>query len=611
MKIFNCGIAVFSAIFGFAAELVFAACGWISAISIAVRRRIPALGIAVIAVILMVGGAESALASNHPPSGDRTTIADLDEYDPDAAAPATRARLGGSPLVFPEPDDTVTRLELGAIDPKPSLVPILRNIRKSFSTVDWQYEDSNGKPQVIVQLGNLFGYAALGIWVYGDISAVGNFEYQPLADGVVVSPDASDGAGTATYIIEGDFVYKDVRFYPDGHLEANFDDGSIRGKISADGDFANDNFGSGAQLPDGNGEFRNVAANDDLTIELLGRITPTGLNGYIDEQINVVTASGFFNEFRTGRQRRSGFEGRFHDHIFYRRARSTPIELSGLIWLQDGGRNPLNGGFIGKQRGPLPAPSDSMKTASLHSYDFKQAYPTPGQTRAGGGNDEKFSTRQVLSISGSRYDDVIENKPQVLVQMLEHAYLGVWMKGDVSAVGNFEYATFSDRAVTPPARSDGVGRATYDIEGDAVYNDVRFYPDGYLNADFNQGTLNGLISVYGDESEDDFGVAEANLPDGVGSDAVLRIGIRNGEIKYGQRDDSGFKADAVIHTAEGFFSGLEEDSHYSEAVKGRFHDVTSYNPSVAPAELSGTLKLLDSDNSEKTLIVGGFLGKKE
>ena len=180
----------------------------------------------------------------------------------------------------------------------------------------------------------------------------------------------------------------------------------------------------------------------------------------------------------------------------------------------------------------------------------------------------------------------------VFVQQLEFAHLGVWMDGDVADdTLRYRYANLAENIpATPPAAS--IGTATYNVEGDALFNGLRFYPDGELAADFANGTI--VATIGSNTSLDDNYGPGATLPNGDpingGFQATLRGTIIGGE----------FSGNVGSVSASGFFSPL--DMAFSGRFSGRFHDADAYDGTVAPDELSGVFNV-DGGLS------GGFIGE--
>ena len=199
-----------------------------------------------------------------------------------------------------------------------------------------------------------------------------------------------------------------------------------------------------------------------------------------------------------------------------------------------------------------------------------------------------------LDITGQRY---AFSNGSIIVQQLQFAHLGIWINGGVSD-GDFSYANLNENPLPHSPENVVPMRAIYNVEADAVFNGVNFYPDGRLTADFSAGTagtLTGFVTAGGDadNTADDFG-ADATLngnPPTIND--VIVIQFLEGVISDGE-----FSGRAVVNLGTGFFRPvvLAEGSF-----SGRFHDADDYDAASAPREMSG---IFGGEN-----LRGGFLGK--
>ena len=209
-----------------------------------------------------------------------------------------------------------------------------------------------------------------------------------------------------------------------------------------------------------------------------------------------------------------------------------------------------------------------------------------------------------VAITASRYDDLSTRLPQVYVQRLEFAALGIWVNGNDPEIGmtdhdDYDYAFLGDNGVNPPSTTDGRGDAIYDVEGDATYRGLNFFPDGSLTMHFDLGTFEGAMSATEGvaETPDDFGGANP----AAGTD-FFTFSFTNGRIT-----DTGFEvSDISSITGLGFFSGL--NSITATSLTGRFYNGPGYNPSTAaPTELAGVVEITNGGGMNDLHI--GFLGR--
>ncbi len=195
----------------------------------------------------------------------------------------------------------------------------------------------------------------------------------------------------------------------------------------------------------------------------------------------------------------------------------------------------------------------------------------------------------------------------IIVQQLQFAHLGVWITDDDDIDNNeFLYASLNENPLTAlPTPASSVDTATYDVEGDAVFRGLRFYPDGQFVADFNNGVVGGLLSARGNPAniDDDFGVG-ATLPNDNPVTAADFVVFTFLDLPISGGGFTGTTSDIFIDDfgGGGFFSTIRGGGFTGS---GRFHDVDGYiggdSATVAPAELSGVF--------ERNGVFGGFLGE--
>ena len=297
------------------------------------------------------GNADAAftVANMLPPVMDSTTLVQLNAYAMSVAVAA--------PFRQGQNDDTRSSTE------------------QTLPIVEAQYNDASGNPQILTQR---LQFAALGVWVSGDATAVDGFQYASLAHDVVAPPTqaaaAANSIGLATYDIEGDAVYKGLRLYPDGRFNADFNIGAVNGTIdvrpgtSSGGNSAIDDFGTATPtLANGT-----ALGSDPLFIRM--RFAPANpasidADGFSSSNFVVFEVGGLMtntNRFFLPLLNRVGeINGRFHAETdvsetdFYRdggMATSAPPEMSGTFSIMDGTTDcggsacELKGGFLGDLR---------------------------------------------------------------------------------------------------------------------------------------------------------------------------------------------------------------------------------------------------------------------
>ena len=267
-----------------------------------------------------------------------------------------------------------------------------------------------------------------------------------------------------------------------------------------------------------------------------------------------------------------------------------------------------------------PAFTNPETLANLNAYDLPITLAA-NAIRAG---EDTLIAADV--ITGFQYNDA-DGNPQVYVQLLTHAHLGIWTDGQVPTVitsptgmvdNDFRYAFLGDNAVNPPADTDGRGDAIYNVEGDATYKGVNFFPGGQLTMRFDAGTFEGRIAAVGGVAESNlnvFGDANAMVPDvndldGDGDITELReVGFSDAlqlDISNGMITGDGFESALTTAAAIGFFRDLA--TFTSASFSGRFYDESTYAPRItAPDEVAGTGVIVDGSGMNDLHF--GFLGQ--
>ena len=233
---------------------------------------------------------------------------------------------------------------------------------------------------------------------------------------------------------------------------------------------------------------------------------------------------------------------------------------------------------------------------------LRAEYGTQTALAAGEIRNRQSDTVGGVEITGSRYDDE-DGNPQIIGQQIEYAAIAAYVApptaiaaavaaqvGQGSTISDFDYAFLGDNRFNPPSTSDGRGTADYDIEGDATYRGVNFFPEGSLTMNFDAATFSGRFSVLGNSPVNYFGDANAMVPDGSGG---MRTVEPTDDFDFSVNGDitgDGFEANEsglTIDTAEGFFSALS--SFTSASLLGSFYDADGYNPASGndPIEIAG------------------------
>ena len=217
-----------------------------------------------------------------------------------------------------------------------------------------------------------------------------------------------------------------------------------------------------------------------------------------------------------------------------------------------------------------------------------------------------------VAITGSQYNDA-DGDAQIFVQRIEFASFAAYVDGQEPTISGFEhdfdYVFLGDDSVNPPSTSDRRGMADYDIEADATYRGVNFFPDGSLTMNFDAGTFNGGFSVRGNSPANYFGDANAMVPDGSGMRTVAGNDNADFSVIRGRITADGFESGLTIDTAEGFFSALS--SFTSASLLGSFYNANAdlYDPALGndPVEIAGA-GVIENGGGINDLRFG-FLGK--
>ena len=232
-----------------------------------------------------------------------------------------------------------------------------------------QYNAAAGVPAVRVQR---LTYAHLGLWLMdntfdddGDGVNLNNdddglaIEYRLLADNRIRDLPA---AGSATYAIEGDFIYKGERFYPDSSaygnaFRADFGKKTLKGRISVgtiNSDQARDTLGgdgahfSSGRLTAGLIPFISIKFSS-------GDIAADGRFAGVAEIVPFTL--GFFGDFKNGD--RGVFSGAFFDAADYAPSpTNAPAEVGGVFAIADKNGETLSGGFLGSKHFGSETPAD-------------------------------------------------------------------------------------------------------------------------------------------------------------------------------------------------------------------------------------------------------------
>ncbi len=247
----------------------------------------------------------------------------------------------------------------------------------------------------------------------------------------------------------------------------------------------------------------------------------------------------------------------------------------------------------------LPTPRNGILLAELDAYD------TPDTLAPSAIGNGQSDTVGGVATTGSQYNDA-DGDAQIFVQEIEFAAFAAFVApptaiaaaavaaqvGQGSTISDFDYVFLGDNSVmNPPSTSDGRGMADYEVEADATYRGLNFFPDGSLTMNFDAATFSGGFSVLGNSPVNYFGDANAMVPDGSGGMRTV-AGTDNFDFSVnGDITRDGFEADEsglTIDTAEGFFSALSSFTRAS--LSGGFYDTDGYMAASSendPVEIAG------------------------
>ena len=276
----------------------------------------------------------------------------------------------------------------------------------------------------------------------------------------------------------------------------------------------------------------------------------------------------------------------------------------------------------------LPMPANRRTLEELNAYNV----PMPlGQNAIRAGSD---NLGMGVNITGFLYNDGADPpQPQIYVQLLTHAHLGIWTSGQVPTVislatatasdfdHDFRYGFLNDNAI-PESNLPDNGLANYAIEGDATYKGLNFFPDGSLVMNFGERTFTANIVAEGTSGLNNFGPTTPMVPDVDDRDLddnrdELRAtdSTDNLEISLdGDITGDGFSSAPTVTDATGFFADLASGT--TGTLAGRFYDVEGYMPGVPampggtpedPSEIAGAGMITDSDGTGNLHF--GFLGR--
>ncbi len=233
------------------------------------------------------------------------------------------------------------------------------------------------------------------------------------------------------------------------------------------------------------------------------------------------------------------------------------------------------------------------------------------------------------------------------VRSLDYTAIGLWLDngnyhldgGETNARAPYYTQFIRNNEVSESLPISGM--ATYNMEGDAIYRGVRFFPDGAITMDFEQLSWEGHISASGGDVNraDDFGSATAMVPDGNGvprvatSNDFFEMRITNSVIQpnyySGDNDNNAHRysiTEGVLVTINtefgnvpevvggGFFADLDNTDNTPDLERayyfhGTFSNAPGYNSSQgAPSELSGIFGILTQEDNNN--MIGAFLGSR-
>jgi hypothetical protein len=198
------------------------------------------------------------------------------------------------------------------------------------------------------------------------------------------------------------------------------------------------------------------------------------------------------------------------------------------------------------------------------------------------------------------------------INTLQYASYGFWV--DNASLANYAY--FSDNAVLPPRPAAGLGRVTYEVEGEFFYTRAPsgefefFYSEGEFTADFDAATISGEMAVTAatdgnffeaDTRHNNYDATNDITNSGItltfSNGVITENGVFNGEVSASAADAAG----AWLPHLDGASGGAFDGAFYD--------DPANYdNTAATPAELSGKFQLPDGDGNT---VIGGFAGRQE
>ena len=280
----------------------------------------------------------------------------------------------------------------------------------------------------------------------------------------------------------------------------------------------------------------------------------------------------------------------------------------------------------------FPVAANDRPLSDLNPLDATPTVLGVDEIRAGG---DENATRAEIPITGLRYNDA-DGNPQIYVQRLTYANLGIWTNGQEPTIitsstatasdfdNDFRYGFLADNALLGSDLPTTRAQANYEVEGDATYRGVNFFIEGSINAMFTAGTFLSNIGTGGGDALDDFGSANAMVPDvddldGDGDTAELRTVAATDRFRIftnGGINNDGFSGTPTIDVATGFFADFVTDNGMgimvqditSASFSGRFYDESTYDGTItAPDELAGTGVIVDGGGTNDLHF--GFLGQ--
>ena len=243
---------------------------------------------------------------------------------------------------------------------------------------------------------------------------------------------------------------------------------------------------------------------------------------------------------------------------------------------------------------PLPARANNLMLSALDAYDSPD--PLAADAIRSGGDSGPFATNP---ITGFQYNDA-DGNPQVFVQQAEFAALGIWVNGNTPEIGvfdhDYDYAFLGNNVVNPPSTMNSRGDVVYNIEGDATYRGLNFFPDGTMTMSFDAGTFRGVVAALNSGTANYYGGADPS-----GGNDTFTFSFTNGDITANGFEVSGFSILGL-----GFFSELNGVT--TTSLTGGFYNGAGYDPSAAaPTEMAGVMEITNGGGMNDLHM--GFLGR--